>query len=498
MEKPPSIEKKPATDNKDETDSSYVNSAEGKFKEKSAESPTQEELSRDELERRFKFAKDTGRMMEASMYEQELKNKEAKQPSRFERKLDSWDKWNKRVKAKTEELRKQRKQRKQDWGRSTRNPNLRDLGLEREADVEKAWYMATIENLFQSQADAYNDYLESPDAHLVEKRVEFSMLKELHISPEDLKREGERQAEIAGQLYDKDKKITEYAEKKSKLGLLKEAIIGGVQAGAYMIKASYYDLPRIALKAWNKKDWRLLLTADRDFKNTLDKACVGGYRMWVATESLFKLNKKEKRSMNLETVLELEKVQERTGEYEIPKFTIHEQPAPESFESPKSETETETGAGAGAGAETKTKTKTKATTETGPIHTEVSEKLFEWLEAEYRNYLKTNRAPLGFSDVFKSFKSKDVKPEDIKAESKQMSNWLDSLSEWQTRVDLLKNKEKVQDEQVLNFFDFFLRLMSTEEKPAKTDKARSIITPIIKVFLASKKLKEFSDQAVAA
>lgn len=502
MEKPPSIEKGPETKREKPTTPDPLTREELEEKFKFAKDTgrmmeasmyeqelknfkeSSSDLTRQELEERFKFAKDTGRMMEASMYEQELrdykdsaekqpstsKSKEANQPNRFEKKLDSWTK---KIETKTEKLREQRKQREQDWERSTRNSNVSELGVEREADVEKAWYMATIENLSQSQAAAYNDYLENPEAHLVGKRIEFSILKGLRISPEDLKREGERQAEITGQLYDKDKKITEYTEKKSRLGLLKEAVIGGVQTAGYLIKASYYDLPRIALKAWNKKDWRILLNGDRDFKNTFDKSCVGMYGLWAATESLFKLNKKEKRSMTIESALELEKVQERTGEYVIPKFTFHEQPMTET-----------TGPDANSRA-------------SESLRMEISDKLFGWLEEEYRNYLKTDQAPLGFSDVFESFKSKDVKPEDIKVESKQMSKWLDSLSEWQTRVDLLKNKEKIQDEQVLNFFDLFLKLTSTEEKP-KTDKARSIITPIIKMFLASKKLKEFSEQSAAA
>ena len=70
-----------------------------------------------------------------------------------------------------------------------------------------------------------------------------------------------------------------------------------------------------------------------------------------------------------------------------------------------------------------------------------------------------------------------------------------SLSQWRRRFDTLADENKIKEEQGLNFVDFIFRLLSKDENLKGTDKARSIITPLIKMFLGGKKLKDITAKA---
>ncbi|MEK7646064.1 MAG: hypothetical protein AAB374_03090 [Patescibacteria group bacterium] len=424
-----------------------------------AEAHSSEKLSREELEEKFRFAKSTGRMMEASMYEEELKN------------------FTKNVGKKNQEI--------PVWN-SSQNVNVNELGTERVSDVDRAYYMACIENLAHAQANAYEDYLKNPEAHLQAHKIQFELFKSENLSPEDIKTKGKDLGEFFGETYDVNKKTEELIEKKSRARLLTQAVFGGVKMAVYGLKMSCYDMPRVIIKAIQKKDSRILLN-DRELNIIEGKTFVGTYQMIAALEGLFKVNKENSEEHKWKTMVEYsigstEEIMEQAEQYAIPKIRFQEDSAsrkePES--SSKTETSHENQGQPDNGAE---------------LADKISDKIYEWLENQYVEYLKTGKAPVGFSDIFNTFKTKNLKPEDIKDESKRMKIWMGSLSQWRRRFDTLADENKIKEEQGLNFVDFIFRLLSKDENLKGTDKARSIITPLIKMFLGGKKLKDITAKA---
>lgn len=376
---------------------------------------------------------------------------------------------------------------------------INDLGIERVPDIERAYYMASIENLAYTKADAYEDYLKKPEAHLQTHRIEFELFKNQNLSPEDIKIKGEDLAEFFGEAYDVDKKIEALIENKSRAGLLTQAVFGGVKMAVHGLKMSCYEIPRVIIKAIQKKDSRVLLN-DRESAITEGKCFVGAYQMNAAFEGLFKINKENNKGHSWKIImysfLDAEEMRERTEQYAIPKIRFQDSPTPkkesesgknDSSEADSNSNESYSQSGAEASYEYQTSD--------GPeLSDKISDKIYEWLENQYEGYLKTGKAPVGFSDIFNTFKSKNLKPEDIKNESKRMKVWMGSMFQWRRKLDTLVDENKIKEEQGLNFIDFIFRLLSKDENLKGTDKARSVITPMIKMFLAGKKLKDITTQ----
>lgn len=340
------------------------------------------------------------------------------------------------------------------------NSQSLDLGHERIEDPEKAFVMAQVENTAHVQADNYTKYLESPDTYTAEERITFSAWKNWGLNPADVEKKGEHNAEAVGEMYDAEKHIQKLEQEGSRLGLFKEAVIGGVKTAAYGLRHVFYENPRLISRYFSAKSPKEVgvsgLMGDEQMRENFNKMSTSAFRLFAAGEALF--SKKESREIKFDNFIKTEEIIEKNEKLSIPHFDFKESPSPDSPESNSSER---------------------------PIGQAVSEKVFDWVAGQYEQYLKDPKsAPLGFSESFEQMKAKNLKPEDIKKEGTKTGDWLKSLAEWHTRLNNLDNNQ-LENESTLNFYDLILRITS-EKDGSSMEKARLIITPLIKMYLATK------------
>lgn len=338
-----------------------------------------------------------------------------------------------------------------------------DLGHERIEDPEKAFIMAQVENTAHVQADNYTKYLESPDTYTAEERITFSAWKSWGLSPADVEKKGEHNAEAVGEMYDAEKRIQKLEQEGSRFGLFKEAVTGGAKTAAHGLRHVFYENPRLISRYFSAKSPKEVgisgLMGDEQMRGNWNKMTTSAFRFFAAGESLFRLNKKEPREIKFDNFIKTEEIVEKNEKFSIPHFDFKEYPVSDS-DSERISAEK-------------------------PISQAVSEKVFDWVAGQYGQYLKDpNSAPLGFSESFEQMKAKNLKPEDIKKEGTNTGDWLKSLAEWHARLNNL-DKDQLENESILNFYDLILRITS-EKDGSSVEKARQLITPLIKIYLATK------------
>lgn len=327
-------------------------------------------------------------------------------------------------------------------------------------DPVKAFEMARVMNLARDQATDYSNYLESPEAYTAKERIAFATLRGFGLEPGDLEIQGERTANLVGEIYDVDKRIEDLEQTGDRRGLLKEAVVNSAKVVYLEIKGMVYETPKAVwrfLKAKSPSEFGGWLIDEENAKS-LRQVTTASFGMCASVEALFKLNKKSPRKTTLTKFLDSwelapEDESEETEKIAVPDFEYEE----------------------------------TSISDTGQ---EVVEKIFDWTAGRYREYLKDKdekQKPAGWGTIFEQLNSKQVEPEAIAKEGSKLMKWLNSMAEWQKRVNELDPAES-EAERELNFADFLLRL--TEEKEGTTlDRTRELATPIIKMFLASKAKK---------
>ncbi|MFH1170312.1 MAG: hypothetical protein V1704_02035 [Candidatus Vogelbacteria bacterium] len=111
-------------------------------------------------------------------------------------------------------------------------------------DPVKAFEMARVVNLARDQATDYSNYLESPEAYTAKERIAFATLRGFGLEPGDLEIQGERTANLVGEIYDADKRIEELEQAGDRRGLLKEAVVNSAKVVYLEIKGMVYETPK--------------------------------------------------------------------------------------------------------------------------------------------------------------------------------------------------------------------------------------------------------------
>jgi len=332
------------------------------------------------------------------------------------------------------------------------------IGQARIDDIEKAHFVAAFEQLERSKADAYEQYLQKPEASLMKDRFTFSMWESWKLSPADVQKYGEVTVEQMGALYDIDKKVEQLEDKGERLKLVGEMILGLTVSTLNLMRLVGFDTPRFYLNKMKNTSWWF---GNEDTRMSWTRAKNSMYRVAVSREALKRINKRapEGESIQWDFDQKTREILEEGEQYQIPE--IRSYPKSEKYEGNVSSGEREDGE-------------------------VVLEGVFEWVAKQYDAYLKNEGESRGsFEHFFQEFKRNNVTPEDIRKEKDKTVLWLDAFSEWRARIEQSSQGE-LEEEESLNFYKFLMEILS-DEPSDRLDKVRALIAPVIKLYLLLKR-----------
>ncbi|MEK7582720.1 MAG: hypothetical protein AAB452_02580 [Patescibacteria group bacterium] len=331
------------------------------------------------------------------------------------------------------------------------------IGQARIDDMEKAHFVAAFEQLERNKADAYERYLQKPEASLMKDRFTFSMWESWKLSPADVQKYGEVTAEQMSKLYDIDKKIRQLENKGERYKLVGEKVLGLTVLALNLMRLVSFDTPRFYLSKMRNTSWWF---GNEDTRMSWMRVKNGIYRVAVSQEALRRMNKRapEGESFQWDFDQKTHEVLEEGEQYQIPVIRSYS-------ESKKREGEV-----------------SSDKREDGEA---VLEEVFEWIARRYGAYLKNEGESGGsFEHFFQEFKRNNVTPEDIRKEKDKTVLWLDAFSEWRARIEQ-SSQEELEEEESLNFYKFLQEIFS-DEPSDRLDKVRALIAPVIKLYLLIK------------
>ncbi len=370
-----------------------------------------------------------------------------------------------------------------------------DLGLERVKDIEKARVMAANENLFRAKEKAYEHYLEHPEAHTAEERVQFSQWKENKIAPSDVLELGERLAKVDGNMYDVETRIRRLEKEGSRLGLIKEATVSGIKAFGRMLTIDFWHIPRATKEIlWNKRGY-IGFFGTKESSEAYQKFLGDIVGFMTAVDALRKINKGEKEEgLKYFEDNYAEDLLKKAETWQVPSF-FHEAGSKEETEI-KGEKELSKepsieGRAEAEGKEEKRKTKRSETEREVNPAAKATNYIFNWIAEKYSSYLKSPEDK-ETNPLFRKLKEAGVFPEDIRKEGIDTGRWVSGLTEWEMRL-VSFNEEQLKSEQLLNFYDLLIRVFS-KKKITKVGKARDLVAPILKMYRSSAKLSRLENK----
>lgn len=353
------------------------------------------------------------------------------------------------------------------------------LGRERIKDPEKAHLMASLEHLAYEQANAYEHYLEKPEAHTVEENVEFSVWEASNFSPTDIKAIGAEQAEIAGKKYDIEQTVQEYEEKKSRFGLAKEQIKAGFNIAFIHIKIAFRWGP--SLLGFKEPRGSDKVAELRHFFQNFD---LESYRFLVADEAVRNLGKMGRREYTADTLGE--EAKEALSKAE--KYKLPEAPRRQTQFQPE---QNKTGGDKGNGEKDKLQAQNREESQgVEGEQNEVVADTFDWIYKKYKEYLslpKEERQKQSY--FFRNLEEKEVSSVDLQDQEKAINEWLERLKVYGKRLENF-TEDELRREMKFSFLTSVTKQIFKDEKKSDTEVLFDLGVALFKTYKAARELEK--------